>query len=78
MVDKYVSNKTWQQSLLAGPSLVIEASRQMIKLFITLTDSGISNYINISASPLVAIYALVVHIFQEPNSLLTRSDIEVR
>lgn len=77
MVNKYASGKPWYRRLLSSPAVVIEAARQMIKLFVSLVDSGTPNYLTTLTSPLAAIYALAVHIFQEHSSLLIRSDFEV-
>ncbi|KAJ5826200.1 hypothetical protein N7474_003338 [Penicillium riverlandense] len=77
MVNKYAAGKPWQQSLLSGPAAVAEAARQMVKLFVSLEDSGTPNYLNTMASPLAAVYALAVHIFREHRSLLIRSDFEL-
>jgi hypothetical protein len=77
MVNKFAAGKTWRQGLLSGPTMVVEAARQTIKLFIALIDSGTPNYLMSITSPLAAVYALAVHIFQERNSLLIRSDFEV-
>lgn len=49
----------------------------MIKLFVTMVDSGTPNYLTAITSPLAAVYALAIHIFQERSSLLIRSDFEV-
>lgn len=77
MVNKLAAEKAWRQRILSGPAMVIEAARQTIKLFIALIDSGTPNFLTSITSPLVAVYALAVHIFQERNSLLIRSDFEV-
>ncbi|KAJ5645616.1 hypothetical protein N7507_011627 [Penicillium longicatenatum] len=77
MVNRFAAGKTWRQGLLSGPTMVIEAARETIKLFIALIDSGTPNYLMSITSPLAAIYALAVHIFQERNSLLIRSDFEL-
>jgi len=77
MVNKFAAGKAWRLQLLSGPTMVIEATRQAIKLFIALIDSGTPNFLMSMTSPLAAVYALAVHISQERNSLLIRSDFEV-
>lgn len=77
MVNKFAAGKAWRQRLLSAPTMVIEAARQTIKLFIALIDSGTPNFLKSMTSPLAAVYTLAVHIFQERSSLLIRSDFEV-
>ncbi|KAJ5953499.1 hypothetical protein N7454_000395 [Penicillium verhagenii] len=77
VVNKHAAGQAWRQRLLSGPTLVIEAARQTIKLFVALIDSGTPNYLTTITSPLAAVYALAVHIFQERKSLLIRSDFEL-
>ncbi|KAJ5728077.1 hypothetical protein N7493_004407 [Penicillium malachiteum] len=77
MVNKYAAGKSWQQRLLAGSAPVIEAARQMIKLFVASVDSGTPTYLTAITSPLAAVYVLAIHIYQERRSLLIRSDFEL-
>jgi hypothetical protein len=56
---------------------VVEAAREMIKLFVSLVDKGHPNFLMTLTSPLAATYALAVHVCREPNTLLSRSDYEV-
>ncbi|KAJ5792102.1 uncharacterized protein N7503_008080 [Penicillium pulvis] len=77
MVNKFAAGKAWRQRLLSAPTMVIEAARQTIKLFIALIDSGTPNFLKTMTSPLAAVYTLAVHIFQERSSLLIRSDFEL-
>ncbi|KAJ6021568.1 hypothetical protein N7540_007072 [Penicillium herquei] len=77
MVNKYATGKPWQQTLLAGQAPVIEAARQMIKLFVASVDSGTPTYLTAITSPLAAVYVLAIHIYQERSSLLIRSDFEL-
>ncbi|KAJ6010434.1 hypothetical protein N7451_001846 [Penicillium sp. IBT 35674x] len=77
MANKFAAEKAWRQRLLSGPTMVIEAARQMIKLFIALIDSGTPSFLKSMTSPLAAVYTLAVHIFQERSSLLIRSDFEL-
>lgn len=77
MVNKYASNKIWHQSLLSGPSMAVEASRQIIKIFVAFIDSGATTYLTALTSPLAAICLMVVHISRASGSLLIRSDFEV-
>jgi hypothetical protein len=77
VVNRYAPRTPWQTKLLSGPTIVAEAARDIVKLMVTLVDSGAPNYLLTMTSPLAAIYALAVHTFRERNSLLIRSDFEV-
>ncbi|KAJ5766168.1 uncharacterized protein N7511_003784 [Penicillium nucicola] len=77
MVTRYAPNTPWKSRLLNGPTIVVEAARDMVKLLVTLVDSGAPNYLLTMTSPLAAVYALAVHIFRERKSLLIRSDFEL-
>lgn len=76
MIHKYAPERAWRQRLLNGPAMVVEAARNVIKLFVTLVDANTPNYL-MMASPLAAVYTLAVGIFREHRSLLARSDFEL-
>ncbi|KAJ5693414.1 hypothetical protein N7462_002837 [Penicillium macrosclerotiorum] len=76
-VTKYASEESSHTRLLSGPTMVVEAARNMIKLFVPLVDSGVPDYLTTMASPISAVYALLVSILREPSSLLVRSDFEL-
>lgn len=57
--------------------MAVEASRQIIKIFVAFIDSGATTYLTALTSPLAAICLMVVHISRASGSLLIRSDFEV-
>ncbi|KAJ5777721.1 hypothetical protein N7520_000967 [Penicillium odoratum] len=77
VVNRFAAGKPWKQQLLNGPTMAIEAARDMVKLWVTLVDSGVPNYLTTFASPLAAVYTIAVHIICERKSLLIRSDYEM-
>ncbi|KAJ5637877.1 hypothetical protein N7490_007756 [Penicillium lividum] len=77
VVNRFAAGKPWKQQLLNSPTMVIEAARDMVKLWVTLVDSGVPNYLTTFASPLAAVYTIAVHIVCERKSLLIRSDYEM-
>ncbi|KAJ6127607.1 hypothetical protein N7523_003219 [Penicillium sp. IBT 18751x] len=77
MVDRYASGKPWHQRLLNGPAMVTEASRDLIKLFVSLVDSGIPSLLPTMTSPLAAVYAIAISILRQRTSLLARADFEL-
>ncbi|KAL4923718.1 fungal specific transcription factor domain-containing protein [Aspergillus undulatus] len=77
VIDRYASGKPWQHRLANGAGVCVEAARDMIKLTVAMVDSGQPTYLTALNSPLVAVYALAVHVLRERHSLLIRSDFEL-
>lgn len=77
-VDQHGRGKPWHSLLSNTVALTVEAAREMIKLFASLVGNGNPDFLTTLTSPLVATYALAVHVCREPNSLMSRSDYEVR
>ncbi|KAJ5137124.1 hypothetical protein N7448_005678 [Penicillium atrosanguineum] len=77
MVDRYALGKPWHQRLLNGPAIITEASRDMIKLFVSMVDSGTPSLLLTMTSPLAAVYAIAISILRQRTSLLARADFEV-
>ncbi|KAL3457259.1 hypothetical protein BJX64DRAFT_296020, partial [Aspergillus heterothallicus] len=77
VLARYAWGKPWHHLIANGATTCVEAAREMIKLMVTLVDSGQPGFLISLASPLGAVYILAAHIFRERHSLLIRSDFEL-
>jgi hypothetical protein len=78
VLERYARGKPWHHLIANGTTTCVEAARESIKLIVALVDLGQPSYLTSMVSPIAAVYALAVHTFRERNSLLIRSDFEVR
>lgn len=77
-IDQHGRGKPWHSLVSNTVVLIVETAREMIKLFASLVSNGHPDFLMTLTSPLVATYTLAVHVCREPNSLMSKSDYEVR
>lgn len=76
-VRLYGAGFVWQTQLNRGPEACAETAIDMIRLFVTLADSATTRYSRIFFSPLLAAYVMLIHIHNDPCSILARTNFEV-
>ncbi|KAL4806054.1 hypothetical protein BDV18DRAFT_160124 [Aspergillus unguis] len=74
-MQRYAVGKPWEHHITNGMVICVDAAREMIKLSISTVDAGQTCLTTLS--PLIAVYALAVHILRERRSLLVRVDLEL-